>query len=273
MLLGVHSAGDAKHTEIKVLILGDSLSAAHNIPVDQGWTQLFSTNIRASFAHTSVINASISGETTFGGLQRLPELLRQHQPSHLIVELGGNDGLRGLQFDQSTDNLRQMVRHADSQGITGVRNAIKDTDPSQRIAILEELEAFGPLALKGGAKALKSDSDPVVQTLARLYLGKRSAVNKAALFEEPELARPLMRNLEGLVTSKAISLAEATQLIQHGLASDDATTREGAILGASSLEIELITSIKPLLNDDYSSVSYIAADYLLSSSHFSGDPQ
>ncbi len=118
MLLGVHSAGDAKHPEVKVLILGDSLSAAHNIPVNQGWTQLFSTNIGASFAHTSVINASISGETTFGGLQRLPELLRQHQPSHLIIELGGNDGLRGLGFDQSTDNLRQMVRQADSQGVT-----------------------------------------------------------------------------------------------------------------------------------------------------------
>ena len=118
MLLGVHNAGDAKHTEIKVLILGDSLSAAHNIPVDQGWTQLFSTNIGASFAHTSVINASISGETTFGGLQRLPELLRQHQPSHLIIELGGNDGLRGLGFDQSTDNLRQMVLQADIQEVT-----------------------------------------------------------------------------------------------------------------------------------------------------------
>jgi len=118
ILLGVHSAGDAKHTDIKVLILGDSLSAAHNIPVDQGWTQLFSTNIGASFAHTSVINASISGETTFGGLQRLPELLRQHQPSHLIIELGGNDGLRGLGFDQSTDNLRQMVRQADAQSVT-----------------------------------------------------------------------------------------------------------------------------------------------------------
>jgi acyl-CoA thioesterase-1 len=118
MLLGVHSAGDAKHTEIKVLILGDSLSAAHNIPVYQGWAQLFGTNIGASFAHTRVINASISGETTFGGLQRLPELLQQHQPSHLIIELGGNDGLRGLGFDQSTDNLRQMVRQADVQGVT-----------------------------------------------------------------------------------------------------------------------------------------------------------
>ena len=117
LLLGVHSAGDAKHTEVKVLILGDSLSAAHNIPIDQGWVHLFSSNIRASFAQTSVINASISGETTFGGLQRLPDLLRQHQPGHLIVELGGNDGLQGLGFDQSTDNLRQMVRLARAQGV------------------------------------------------------------------------------------------------------------------------------------------------------------
>jgi acyl-CoA thioesterase-1 len=118
MFPGAANAGDAKHEEIKILILGDSLSAAHNMPVDQGWAQLFSTNIRASFPHTSVINASISGETTFGGVQRLPELLIQHQPSHLIIELGGNDGLRGLGFEQSTDNLRQMVRLAQQQEIT-----------------------------------------------------------------------------------------------------------------------------------------------------------
>jgi len=118
MLLGVHNAGDAKHEEIKILILGDSLSAAHNMPIDQGWAHLFSSNIGASFPHSSVINASISGETTFGGLQRLPELLTRHQPSHLIIELGGNDGLRGLGFEQSTDNLRQMVRLAQLQKIT-----------------------------------------------------------------------------------------------------------------------------------------------------------
>ncbi len=93
------------------------MSAAHNIPLDQGWPQLFSNNIRSSFPQTSVINASISGETTFGGLQRLPQLLQQHEPSHLIIELGGNDGLRGLGFKQSTDNLRQMVQLAEARGI------------------------------------------------------------------------------------------------------------------------------------------------------------
>ena len=86
--------------------------------MERGWAQLFSTNIGASFPQTSVINASISGETTYGGLQRLPGLLEQHRPSHLIIELGGNDGLRGLGFAQSTDNLRQMVRMAQRQSVT-----------------------------------------------------------------------------------------------------------------------------------------------------------
>ena len=118
LLLGFHSYAHANHSATNILVLGDSLSAAHNIPVDKGWVHLFSSNIRSSFAQTSVINASISGETTFGGLQRLPGLLGDHQPSHLIIELGGNDGLQGLGFAQSTDNLRQMVVLAEARGIT-----------------------------------------------------------------------------------------------------------------------------------------------------------
>ncbi|MDH3389600.1 MAG: arylesterase [Gammaproteobacteria bacterium] len=117
-MIGFHTCGFANNAAINILILGDSLSAAHNIPVDKGWPRLFSDNIRSSFPQTSVVNASISGETTYGGLQRLPQLLDEHRPSHLIIELGGNDGLRGLGFDQSTDNIRQMVRLARARGIT-----------------------------------------------------------------------------------------------------------------------------------------------------------
>ncbi len=117
VLLGFQGGVNANHSAQSILILGDSLSAAHNIPIDQGWVHLFSSNIRASFPQTTVVNASISGETTFGGLQRLPGLLQQHRPSHLIIELGGNDGLRGLGFAQSTDNLRQMVSLAEAQDI------------------------------------------------------------------------------------------------------------------------------------------------------------
>ncbi len=117
-VLGFPGSADANRDAIDILILGDSLSAAHNIQVDQGWPRLFEDNIRASFPQTSVINASISGETTFGGLQRLPQLLERHQPTHLIIELGGNDGLRGLGFAQSTDNLRQMVELATAREAT-----------------------------------------------------------------------------------------------------------------------------------------------------------
>jgi acyl-CoA thioesterase-1 len=120
-LLGCPTWGYAKHAAINILILGDSLSAAYNIPIEKGWTRIFTDNItdniRSSFPQTSVTNASISGETTFGGLQRLPQLLQEHQPTHLIIELGGNDGLRGLGFDQSSDNLRQMVQLAQAQQV------------------------------------------------------------------------------------------------------------------------------------------------------------
>ena len=118
VLLGCHSAAGANHSAISILILGDSLSAAHNMPLDRGWPALFRTNIGADLPQTSVINASISGETTFGGLQRLPQLLAEHRPTHLIIELGGNDGLRGLGFRQSTENLRQMVQLAQDAGAT-----------------------------------------------------------------------------------------------------------------------------------------------------------
>lgn len=106
MCLGSAGANDQP---VRILILGDSLSAAHNIRVDEGWPQLFANNIRATHPDATVVNASISGETTFGGAQRLPGLLDAHAPTHLIIELGGNDGLRGLDFRQSTENLRQMV--------------------------------------------------------------------------------------------------------------------------------------------------------------------
>ena len=107
----------ADNSAPRILILGDSLSAAYNIPIDKSWPELFRSNIRASHPQSSVINASISGETTFGGVQRLEKLLDKHAPSHLIIELGGNDGLRGLKFTQSTANLSQMVTQAQQRDV------------------------------------------------------------------------------------------------------------------------------------------------------------
>ena len=92
-----------------ILILGDSLSAAYGIPIAQSWPRLLATNIRLHYPDASVNNASINGETTFGGAQRLPGLLERFEPNILIIELGGNDGLRGFKFSQTTDNLNSMV--------------------------------------------------------------------------------------------------------------------------------------------------------------------
>lgn len=111
---------NADHSVPRILIIGDSLSAAYNIPVEQSWPEIFSSNIRSSYPHARVINASISGETTYGGLQRLDKLLIKHEPTHLIIELGGNDGLRGLNFKQTTENLNYMVEQALDQNISVV---------------------------------------------------------------------------------------------------------------------------------------------------------
>lgn len=107
----------AQNSVTKILILGDSLSAAHNIAIDESWPALFRHNIGVRFPQTRVINASISGETTFGGVSRLSNLLTKHKPSHLIIELGGNDGLQGLNFNQTTANLNRMLSMANEQNI------------------------------------------------------------------------------------------------------------------------------------------------------------
>jgi len=102
----------------KILILGDSLSAAYNIPIESSWPALFDSNIRSSYPHASVVNASIAGETTFGGAQRLEKLLARHKPTHLIIELGGNDGLRGFNFSDTTNNLNIMISMAKQQDVS-----------------------------------------------------------------------------------------------------------------------------------------------------------
>jgi acyl-CoA thioesterase-1 len=92
-----------------LLILGDSLSTAFGIEQSQGWVSLLTRKLQNHHYRMQVINASISGETTQGGLQRLPSLLSKHKPVMVIVELGGNDGLRGLKLSMIKSNLRQII--------------------------------------------------------------------------------------------------------------------------------------------------------------------
>jgi acyl-CoA thioesterase-1 len=92
-----------------VLVLGDSLSAAHNIPVEAGWVHLLGDRLSNMETGWSVVNASISGETSLSGRNRLPALLAKYKPSVVVLELGANDGLRGLPLDALRANLAAMI--------------------------------------------------------------------------------------------------------------------------------------------------------------------
>jgi acyl-CoA thioesterase-1 len=102
----------AQATPPTVLVLGDSLSAEYGLAKGSGWVALLEQRLAQEKRTMKVVNASISGDTTSGGLARLPPLLKQHAPAVLVIELGGNDALRGLPLDMTRDNLRTMVRLA-----------------------------------------------------------------------------------------------------------------------------------------------------------------
>lgn len=100
-----------------VLVLGDSLSAAHNIPVEAGWVHLLDGRLGKMVPKWSVVNASVSGETSLSGRNRLPALLSKTHPAVLVLELGANDGLRGLPLPALRDNLDAMIRMAQQANV------------------------------------------------------------------------------------------------------------------------------------------------------------
>ena len=95
-----------------VLVLGDSLSAAHNIPVEAGWVHLLDVRLGKMEPKWRAVNASISGETSLSARHRLPALLQTYHPAVLVIELGANDGLRGLPLGALRDNLAAMIELA-----------------------------------------------------------------------------------------------------------------------------------------------------------------
>jgi acyl-CoA thioesterase-1 len=99
-----------------VLVLGDSLSAEYGLTRGAGWVALLEQKLKASRIDARVVNASISGETTSGGRARLPALLNQHKPQFVVIELGANDGLRGLPVPAAESNLRQMITMSQQKG-------------------------------------------------------------------------------------------------------------------------------------------------------------
>ncbi|MCW7539842.1 arylesterase [Aquabacterium sp. A7-Y] len=100
----------------KILVLGDSLSAEYGLKRGSGWVALLEQRLAAQKLRATVVNASISGDTSSGGRSRLPALLKQHRPTHVVIELGGNDALRGLPMSMTQSNLDEMTRAAQQAG-------------------------------------------------------------------------------------------------------------------------------------------------------------
>ncbi|MEO8154904.1 MAG: arylesterase [Rhizobacter sp.] len=115
-LAGLTRHAMAQAAKPVILVVGDSLSAEYGLARSTGWVALLDQQLAKDNRAATVVNASISGDTTSGGRSRLPALLKQHKPTIVILELGGNDALRGLPLDMTRDNLLTMARAAKAAG-------------------------------------------------------------------------------------------------------------------------------------------------------------
>ncbi|MEN9631206.1 MAG: hypothetical protein RJA10_4434 [Pseudomonadota bacterium] len=114
--ISAQSAGAAPKAPRTVLVVGDSLSAEYGLARGKGWVALLVRRIEQEKLPFQVVNASVSGDTTSGGRSRLPALLTQHRPAVVVIELGGNDALRGLPLASTEQNLVAMTRAAKTAG-------------------------------------------------------------------------------------------------------------------------------------------------------------
>ncbi|MDX3772899.1 arylesterase [Chromatiaceae bacterium AAb-1] len=140
LLVGLISPVCTAHT---LLILGDSLSAGYGMQQQQGWVHLLQQQLTKEQSPVTLINASISGETTGGALARLPALLKQHQPDTVLVELGGNDGLRGFSPDLINNNLSRIIELIQQHNATAVLMQIR-IPPNYGPRYLEKFSAIYP---------------------------------------------------------------------------------------------------------------------------------
>ena len=137
----------AAATPAKILVVGDSLSAEYGLRRGSGWVSLLERKLAQEKMTATVVNASISGDTTSGGRSRLPALLKRHQPTHVVLELGGNDALRGLPLKMTEDNLVQMVRAAQAAGAEVLLVGMQ-MPPNYGRAYAEDFNALYPRVAK-----------------------------------------------------------------------------------------------------------------------------
>jgi acyl-CoA thioesterase I len=152
-----------------ILVWGDSLSAAQGIPLESGWVQLLQDRLREQAYPHRVVNGSVSGETTAGGLARLPAALQQFHPKFVLIELGGNDGLRGLPLKQMRSNLRALVRQSRAAGADAFVFEMQ-IPPNYGAAYLEGFQkAFAAIAREQHAQLVPFFLAPLVGEMDRWF--------------------------------------------------------------------------------------------------------
>jgi len=169
-----------------ILVVGDSLSAEYGLPRGSGWVALLEQRLAREKVAARVVNASISGDTTSGGRSRLPALLAQHKPSHVVLELGGNDALRGLPLASTQANLQAMAQAAKAAGARALVIGMQ-VPPNYGRQYGEEFAAVF-------AKVAKSEGAALVPFLLK---GVADAPDAEAMFQPDRIhpnaaAHPLM---------------------------------------------------------------------------------
>ncbi len=179
---GVSHAAPVKNT---ILVFGDSLSAAYGLKADDGWVALLAERLKTEKFNYNVVNASVSGETTAGGLARLPADLARHKPKIVVIELGANDGLRGLSIKQAQSNLEKMVA------------ASKKTGAKVLIVGMEMSPNFGPDYTKAFV-AMFTDTAKKYQTSLVPFMfagfGEKLEMFQADRSHPTKAAQPIMLN-------------------------------------------------------------------------------
>ena len=170
----------------KVLVVGDSLSAEYGLARGSGWVALLEQRLQREKIAATVVNASISGDTTSGGRTRLGSLLDQHKPTHVIIELGSNDALRGLPLAMTRDNLTVMVRAARDSGAQVLLIGMR-MPPNYGRSYTQEFESMFPTLAKAEGAAL----------VPFMLAGVADAPNATGFFQDDRLhpnaqAQPLI---------------------------------------------------------------------------------
>jgi acyl-CoA thioesterase-1 len=200
------TASEASPTELspsvpKVLIVGDSLSAEYGLARGTGWVEHMTQQAKAESVAVQWTNASISGDTTSGGVSRLPALLKLHQPNIVVIELGGNDALRGLDMNLTQANLLNMIKASQTAGARVLVIAMQ-VPPNYGANYLKQMSAaYEKVTKSTGAqlnqqflKGVADDPDPL-----KWFQADRIHPNEKA---QPQMMKNIWPQLKKMVLTK-----------------------------------------------------------------------